>query len=64
MATYISLIRFTEQGARNIKKSVDRAHAFDQAADPVNGQSIVASNTALHPAMVKILQSAFSALPS
>lgn len=33
MATYISLIRFTEQGARNIKKSVDRAHAFDQAAE-------------------------------
>ena len=24
---------FTEQGARNIKKSVDRAHAFDQAAE-------------------------------
>ena len=33
MTTYISLIRFTEQGARNIKKSVDRAHAFDQAAE-------------------------------
>ncbi|MGC6533782.1 MAG: inositol monophosphatase family protein [Flavobacteriales bacterium] len=38
--------------------------AFDQAADPVKGQSIVASNTALHPAMVEVLQSAFSALPS
>ena len=33
MATYISLIRFTGQGARDIKKSVDRAHAFDQAAE-------------------------------
>lgn len=33
MATYISLIRFTEQGARNIKDSVDRAFAFDQLVE-------------------------------
>lgn len=33
MATYISLIRFTEQGARNIKKSVERAHKFDEAEE-------------------------------
>jgi uncharacterized protein with GYD domain len=32
MAKYISLIRFTEQGAKNIKKSTARAHAFDKAA--------------------------------
>lgn len=32
MATYISLLRFTEQGAKNIKKSTNRAHEFDQMA--------------------------------
>lgn len=32
MATYISLLRFTEQGARNIKKSTNRAHEFDRMA--------------------------------
>src|SRR6476659_3766837 len=32
MATYISLLRFTEQGAKNIKKSTNRAHAFDKVA--------------------------------
>jgi uncharacterized protein with GYD domain len=32
MCTYVSLIRFTEQGAVNIRKSTDRAEAFDQAA--------------------------------
>ena len=33
MATYISLIRFTEKGATQIKKSVERAQAFDRAAE-------------------------------
>lgn len=32
MARYISLLRFTEQGAKNIKKSTGRAHAFINAA--------------------------------
>jgi uncharacterized protein with GYD domain len=32
MAKYISLLRFTEQGAKNIKKSTNRAHEFDTAA--------------------------------
>ena len=32
MPRYITLIRFTEQGAKNIKKSTTRAHAFDKAA--------------------------------
>jgi uncharacterized protein with GYD domain len=32
MARYISLIKFTEQGARNIRKSTSRAHEFDRAA--------------------------------
>ena len=32
MARYIVLLKFTEQGARNIKKSTARAHAFDKLA--------------------------------
>ena len=33
MARYISLLRFTEQGARNIKDSAARALAFKQNAE-------------------------------
>ena len=33
MSRYVSLIRFTEQGARNIKKSPGRAQAFKKAAE-------------------------------
>jgi uncharacterized protein with GYD domain len=33
MARYITLIRFTDQGARNIKKSPSRALAFRKAAE-------------------------------
>lgn len=32
MARYISLLRFTEQGAKTLKKSTNRAHAFDKVA--------------------------------
>ena len=32
MARYISLLRFTEQGAKNLKKSTSRAHNFDEIA--------------------------------
>lgn len=32
MARYISLLKFTDQGARNSKKSTARAHAFDKLA--------------------------------
>ena len=32
MARYISLLRFTEQGAKNMKKSTTRAHEFDKLA--------------------------------
>jgi uncharacterized protein with GYD domain len=32
MSRYISLLRFTEQGAKNVKKSTARAHAFDKLA--------------------------------
>ena len=35
MAAYISLIRFTEQGARNFRKSPARAAAFKAAAQKV-----------------------------
>ncbi len=33
MARYITLLRFTEQGAKNVKKSTRRAHAFDRLAE-------------------------------
>jgi len=33
MARYISLIRFTEKGARAIRQSTKRAHAFDKVAE-------------------------------
>ena len=32
MARYIALLKFTEQGAKNLKKSTARAHAFDKLA--------------------------------
>jgi len=32
MARYIALLKFTDQGAKNIKKSTDRAHQFDKLA--------------------------------
>lgn len=32
MATFISLINFTEQGIRNVKDSPARAHAFSEMA--------------------------------
>lgn len=33
MARYIALLKFTEQGAKNVKKSTARAHQFDALAD-------------------------------
>ena len=35
MARYLTLLKFTEQGARNIKKSTERALAFRDAAKKV-----------------------------
>ena len=32
MARYVSLLKFTDQGAREIKKSASRAHSFADAA--------------------------------
>ena len=32
MAKYISLLRFTDQGAKALKKSTNRAHNFDKIA--------------------------------
>jgi len=32
MARYVTLLKFTEQGAKNIKKSAERAAAFRDAA--------------------------------
>ena len=33
MARYVTLIRFTEQGARNLRKSPTRAQSFRKAAE-------------------------------
>ncbi|MEA3213434.1 MAG: hypothetical protein QOE70_6491 [Chthoniobacter sp.] len=33
MFHYIALLRFTDQGAKNIKQSASRAHSFDEAAE-------------------------------
>lgn len=33
MPRYISLLRFTDKGAQELKKSTQRAHAFDRAAE-------------------------------
>lgn len=33
MARYITLLKFTDQGARNVKNSTARAHAFDKLAE-------------------------------
>ncbi len=33
MPRYISLLKFTDKGAKDIKKSTNRAHAFDRAAE-------------------------------
>jgi len=32
MARYIALLKFTEQGSKNLRKSTARAHAFDRLA--------------------------------
>jgi uncharacterized protein with GYD domain len=40
MATYVSLIKFTEKGASHIKSSTKRAQAFDEAAE-AHGIAIV-----------------------
>ena len=32
MARYITLLRFTEQGAKDLKASTNRAHTFDEIA--------------------------------
>lgn len=32
MARYIALLKFTDQGAKNIRKSTSRAHQFDKLA--------------------------------
>lgn len=33
MPRYVSLLRFTDKGAKEIKRSTNRAHAFDRAAE-------------------------------
>jgi uncharacterized protein with GYD domain len=38
MATFISLVSFTDQGIRNVKDSPDRAEAFRALAEKVGGK--------------------------
>jgi uncharacterized protein with GYD domain len=38
MATFISLVSFTDQGARNIKESPSRAEAFQATASKLGAQ--------------------------
>ena len=38
MARYIALINWTDQGARNVKDTVNRAKAFRQAVQTFGGQ--------------------------
>jgi uncharacterized protein with GYD domain len=40
MPAYISLVNFTEQGARNAKDTVTRARAFEQALQSAGGRKI------------------------
>lgn len=40
MSAYISLINFTDQGARNAKDTVDRALAFDKLLVSLGGRKI------------------------
>jgi uncharacterized protein with GYD domain len=37
MATYVSLVNFTEQGVRNFKDTVDRSEAANQLAGQLGG---------------------------
>ena len=40
MPTYISLVKWTDQGIRNIKESPQRLHAFKKAAEAAGGKVI------------------------
>jgi uncharacterized protein with GYD domain len=40
MSAYITLVNFTEQGAKHVKGTVDRARAAAQAAQSVGGRFI------------------------
>ncbi len=40
MASFVTLINWTDQGARNAKGTVDRAQAFRQAAEAAGGRLI------------------------
>lgn len=40
MIRYLTLIQFTDQGARNVDKSLDRASDFDKSVSDVGGKLI------------------------
>jgi uncharacterized protein with GYD domain len=56
MATFISLINFTDQGIRNIKDSPDRYEAFKALAEKVGGAVKGVYYTMGHYDMVVIVE--------
>jgi len=56
MATFISLINFTDQGIRNVKDSPDRYEAFKAMAEKVGGKVKGVYYTMGHYDMVVIVE--------
>jgi uncharacterized protein with GYD domain len=56
MATFISLVNFTDQGIRNVKESPDRYEAFKALAEKVGGTVKGVYYTMGHYDMVVIVE--------
>jgi uncharacterized protein with GYD domain len=56
MATFISLVNFTDQGIRNVKDSPDRYEAFKTLAEKVGGKVKGVYYTMGHYDMVLIVE--------
>ena len=56
MATFISLVNFTDQGIRNVKDSPDRYEAFKALAEKVGGKVKGVYYTMGHYDMVLIVE--------
>ena len=56
MATFISLVNFTDQGIRNVKDSPDRYEAFKALAEKVGGKVKGVYYTMGHYDMVVIVE--------
>lgn len=62
MATYISLMRFTEQGIRNIKESPDRYGAFKAMAEKMGIKVLSFHYTIGHYDAVTVLEGSDDAI--